>query len=133
MATTLNESSPDVIAAFMQQTIVEYQNYGMLHRRSEPRECVAIPIRVQCLNEALEPIGEPFHSITRDISCGGMGLFHGHRIDARYLQIIMRAPQSHEQMRLLAKVEHQTRCGGYYLIGCRFAGNSEQTGQPVTP
>lgn len=122
MATLVNESSPDVIAAFMQQAIVEYQNYGVLHRRSEPRECVAIPIRVQCLSETLEPLGEPFYSITRDISCGGLGLFHGNRLEANYLQITMQAPQSHEQMKLLAKVEHQTRCGGYVLIGCRFAG-----------
>ncbi len=122
MSTLIGESSPDVIASFMQQVILEYVNYGRDHRRSEPREAVAIPVQVQPLDNQLQPTGEGFSAITRDISYAGIGLFHRFPIDQGLLQISMSAPETHEEMRLLARIEHCTRCGQFFIIGCNFTG-----------
>lgn len=122
MTHAIAETSPEVIASFMQQVIVQYQNYGTHHRRTEPREAIAIPVQVQRLEDDLTPVAEPKAAITRDISVGGIGLFLGERIERGMLRIRMVAPESHEQMQILAQIEHCTPCGGYYIIGCRFAG-----------
>ncbi|MCA9148758.1 MAG: PilZ domain-containing protein [Planctomycetales bacterium] len=117
----MRESSPEVITTFMQQVVVEYHNYGMGHRRSEPREAVAVPVVVQQVDSSLEPLDEPFDAVTRDISTGGIGLFHLREIKSGLIKVTMTAPETHEQMTLLARVEHCTKCGGFYIIGCRFA------------
>jgi hypothetical protein len=122
MSQAIAEASPEVIAAFMQQVIVQYQNYGTHHRRAEPREAIAIPVQIQRLDDDLTPIDEPQPAITRDISVGGIGIFHAQPYDHGMLRIRMVAPESHEQMQILARIEHCTPCGGYYIIGCRFAG-----------
>ena len=76
MPPTVNETSPDVIASFMQQVIVQYQGFGGAFRRAEPREMVAVPVRVLPLSDDLQPAGPPFDAVTRDLSCGGIGIFH---------------------------------------------------------
>ena len=121
MPTLTSESSSEVITTFMQQVVVEYHTYGMGHRRSEPREAVAIPVVVQQVDSSLEPLDQPFNAVTRDISTGGIGLFHLREMKSGLLKITMTAPESHYRMTLLARVEHCTKCGGFYIIGCRFS------------
>lgn len=121
MATLLCETTADVIASFMQQMIVHYQQYGESYRRKEPRETVAVPVCVVPLTEELLPAGEPFEALTRDISCSGVGLFHLQKVTAPYVSIEMAAPETRQVIRLLAKVEHCTRFGGFFIVGCRFA------------
>jgi len=121
MGAAVVESSPEVITSFMQQVIVEYHAYGMAHRRAEPREAVAIPAIAQRVDSSLDTIGEPFHVVTRDVSSGGIGLFHPSPVPLGLLKITLSSPETHETMVLLARVEHCTPCGGFFLIGCRFA------------
>lgn len=123
MSVYFGESSPETITAFMQQIIVEYHNLDRNHRRSEPRELVAIPVTVQEMSEVLQPIGEPFQAVTRDISYGGIGLFHVSSLEHhRFLKITLVSPERDDvKMTILARVEHTTKCGGFYIIGCRFA------------
>ena len=132
MATLLGETTNDVIASFMQQMIVHYQGYGEAYRRKEPRETVAVPVRVSPLTDELQPVGEPFEALTRDISCSGVGLFHLQPVDAPYVSIEMATPETQQVIRLLAKVEHCTRFGSFYIVGCRFAAiYSDEFGGPV--
>lgn len=121
MATFLSETTEDVIASFMQQMIVHYQGYCEAYRRKDPRETVAVPVRVSPLTDDLQPVGEPFEALTRDISFSGVGLFHLQPVDAPYVLIELTAPETLQVFRLLAKVEHCTRFGSFYIVGCRFA------------
>lgn len=127
MSTILGEASQDVIASFMQRVILQYQNYGNSFRRSEPRELVAVPVTVQALSASYQREGTRAHCVTRDISCSGIGLFHTTPITSPYLELDLKAPESGEQMRVLATVEHCTPCGDFYLVGCRFAESPEST------
>jgi hypothetical protein len=121
MATSIGESSPEVITTFMQQVVTEYRDYGVGFRRSEPREAVAIPVVIQPVNASLEAIGEPVSAVTRDISSGGIGIFYTQPMSPGWLKITLSTPETHSHMTLLARIEHCTPCGGFYIIGCRFA------------
>ena len=121
MTTILGEASQDVISSFMQRTILQYQNYGNSFRRTEPREIVAIPVSIRPLNESYESNGERSYCVTRDVSCAGVGLFHTEPINSSFIEIDLVTPESGEEMRILASVEHCTPCGDFFLIGCRFA------------
>jgi hypothetical protein len=112
--------SPDTIASFIQQTIVELHSFREEIRRSERRESVAIPIIVTPLDENLNPVGAEFSAVTRDVCCSGIGLFHTKHITARWVEIEMSTPATHQELRLLAEVHHCTRVGKFFLIGCQF-------------
>lgn len=115
--------SPDTIASFIQQTIVELESFKDGIRRAETRESVAIPINVTPLNEHLEPVGAEFYAVTRDVSCGGIGLFHTAPVTAPWLEIEMSTPATHQELRLLAHVQHCTPIGKFFLIGCHFTAS----------
>ena len=131
MSLSVRHVTPDQIATFMQDMIVQYQQVSPnCRRRSEPRESVAIPVRVQPLDDAYQPLGEPFAVVTRDMSCGGVGFFHTERIDAKWIRICLSTPYHSGTMNLLAHIEHCTRWGDFYLVGCSIedlsAGASDQ-------
>ena len=126
MTTTVSEKTADAIASFMQDVIVQYNSYVGGYRRSEPRESVAIPISITPLDHSFGPNGTSFPSVTRDLSCGGIGFFHNEPIDAPFLELLVEMPDSNRAMSLLARVEHCTPCGGYYIIGCRFVGEADE-------
>ena len=115
--------SPDTIASFIQQTIVELESFKDGIRRSETRESAAIPIIVTPLNENLEAVGAAFYAVTRDVSCGGIGLFHTEPVTASWLEIEMSTPATRCELRLLAHVQHCTPIGKFFLIGCQFTAS----------
>ena len=122
------EVSPETVAAFFQDIIIEYQSFKKLVRRSEPREPASIPVQVLPLDADLEPTCEPFHTVTRDISSGGIGLFHSTSVDTPLVQIEFSSPFTGEILNIVARVEHSTPCGKYFIIGCQF-GADEQDDQ----
>ncbi len=115
--------SADVLAAHLQEIIVEYESYKKQFRRSDAREPVAIPVEAVELDKSLKPIGEPFHMVTRDMSISGAGIFHTAGVKSEYVRLQFSSPVSLESFCCVAKVEHSTPCGAYFLIGVRFLTN----------
>lgn len=121
MTTQLADSvSSDTLATHLQEIIVEYESYKKQFRRTDTREAVSIPVEVTELNEDFEPTSEPLHMVTRDMSVGGTGIFHTENLECDYALLKFSSPVSLEEFSVLAKVEHSTRCGRYFIIGCRF-------------
>jgi hypothetical protein len=120
MSVLVRHMTPDEIASFMQEVIVQHHQYSAYCRRSEPREPVAIPVRVQQLDENCLPTGPVISAVTRDMSVGGIGFFHTHPIELGRIQIRLEAPCSRDNRTLLARVEHCTPCGDFYIVGCRI-------------
>ena len=121
MTTQLADSvSSDTLATHLQEIIVEYESYKKQFRRTDTREAVSIPVEVTELSEDFEPTSEPLHMVTRDMSVGGTGIFHTENLECDYALLKFSSPVSLEEFSVLAKVEHSTRCGRYFIIGCRF-------------
>lgn len=117
---TVDFVSCDVLAAHLQEIIVEYESYKKQFRRTDLREAVSVPVEVWELDDDLEPRSEPIHMVTRDISVGGTGMFHTDKLEPGYVQLRFSSPVSLEFFNVLAKVEHSTPCGRYFIVGCRF-------------
>jgi hypothetical protein len=99
---------------------VQYQQRTVSSRRVEVREPAAIPVFVQPLDDQLQPVGEEFAAVTRDISCGGLGFFHTRPVAPGLIQIVMEAPDHGQSRKLLGRVEHCTPCGRFFIVGCHL-------------
>ena len=114
--------SPESLALFLQEIIVEYDSYKENVRRIDVRENVSIPVEAVRLNDQLKPSGDPFYMVSRDISCGGVGLFNTEHVENGPIQLTFSSPVSGAELKVYATVEHCTPCGRYHIVGCRFAG-----------
>ena len=115
-----NVTSADLLAAHLQEIIIEYESYKKQYRRSDAREPVSIPVEAMELDEQLQVKSEPFHMVTRDMSVAGTGIFHNRRVDCDFLLLKFSSPVTLESFSVVAKVEHCTPCGRYFIVGCRF-------------
>lgn len=115
------------LALFLQEIISEYDSYKNSIRRSEPRESVSIPVEARRLDDDGKPIGSVFHLVTRDISCGGLGMFNRERIESGPIQLKLCSPVSDMSLQIVANVEHCTPCGKYFIVGCKFQKASVST------
>ncbi len=112
--------TPESLALFLQEMIVEYDSYRQSARRADARENVSIPVRAVHLSANSEPKSEPFHMVSRDVSCCGIGLFNTEPVKRGPIQLTFSSPISGMELDVPACVEHCTACGHYYIIGCRF-------------
>ena len=110
----------DGLALFLQEIITEYESYKASIRRTDNREAVSIPVEAQCLDDQGKPVGEPFHMVTRDISSGGLGMFHAEFVECGSIQLSLTSPVTSRNATILANVEHCTPCGKYFIVGCQF-------------
>jgi hypothetical protein len=110
----------DVLAAHLQEIIVEYESYKKQFRRAESREPVSVPVEAVELDDELHPCSKPFHMVTRDMSSGGVGMFHTEPVTSKFLSLKFSSPVSLESFGVIARVGHCSPCGHYYIIGCIF-------------
>lgn len=116
--------SPESLALFLQEIIVEYDSYKDSVRRVDVRENVSIPVQAVRLSPESKPVGKPFYMVTRDISCGGVGLFNTQHVENGPIQLTFSSPVNGTELNVQATVEHCTPCGRYHIVGCRFFGES---------
>ncbi len=91
-----------------------------VEQRDNQRHPLSVTLLVQPLNADLQPDGETFRVITRDVSAGGFGFVHAERIKQKYLKILT-SDQSRTE--LLVEVQHCTALGELgllYLTGVRL-------------
>lgn len=110
----------DGLALFLQEIIVDYASYKDNVRRTEPRESVSIPVEARRIDANNQPVGQTYHLVTKDISCGGLGLFNREQVDCGPIELKLESPVTKRCLKIIANVEHCTPCGKYFIIGCRF-------------
>lgn len=125
--TTVNSRvvSSDHLASLLQEIIVEYESYKKQYRRNEEREFVSIPVEAVELDDDFNPTSQSYHMVTRDMSVHGTGMFHDKKITSNHLRLQFCSPISLETFAVVAKLEHCTPCGKYYIVGCRFITDRE--------
>lgn len=113
------ELSADAIAAFVECCDGKVRSFEGHERRTHVRYVVALPSIVQPLDEDLQPVGNSFHAVTRDISVAGVALVHEQPINARLLRVQLTSLEGKE-IELLLKVLRCSPLGAYHDIAGEF-------------
>lgn len=110
---------PEVVVSFVQNLIDESHHYAGPERRQEPRRSVTLPVIVQLLDDNYRPTTPPVHTLTVNLSGGGIGFIYDTPVKANFTLIHLQS-HSGQSMNLIASVRHCTRTGDKYQIGARF-------------
>ena len=114
--------SQELIALFVEDLAREYFADGP-DRRSEPRYRMTLPVQVQPLDDQMQPVGDVFRAVTRDISAHGIGLVCQDPTAARHLMLQLQTPM-HDHITVAIEVLRCQPVGFYYDIGGRFVTGS---------
>jgi hypothetical protein len=90
------------------------------NRRGDTRTPRSLVLTVQPLNQRLEPVGESFRAVTRDISETGMGFLHQFPFPTNFVRI---GPTADSISQSLARVCYNVVYQGdemMYLVGVEF-------------
>ena len=97
--------------------------------RASDRRPISLPVFVQPVNDHLQPVGEPFTAISRNISLGGIGFIASCPVETRLAQI--RCQGLFADQSLLIEIRHQNPVGDFYLIGGTFLVDAHTEFEPV--
>jgi hypothetical protein len=110
---------PERVVNFVRRVIRGEKFYGGPERRVHLRYPITIPVRATPLNDAEEPVGEPFLGITRDISIEGLCMYHMQSVKEKLLQLELTSP-NREQISVLLEVVRCKAVGPFFEIAGRF-------------
>lgn len=110
---------PEAIAAFVQRMARNAQYYEGPEQRTERRYLLSLPIAAVAVDSSLQRIGEPFIAVSRDISSGGIAMYHTRTVKEKLLALEMTAPAG-DKLRVLMEVLRCHPSGLFYEIAGRF-------------
>ncbi len=115
------KASPDRVINFVRRVIRGEKFYPGPERRANLRYPLTMPVKVTPLDKHQEPIGQSFLAVTRDISVGGMCLYHMKSVREKYLQLELSSPNG-EQLQVVMEVVRCRQAGPFYEIAGPFIG-----------
>ncbi len=110
---------PEAIAEFVQRLVSRLTHYRGKERRAIRRHRLAIPVLAAPLDDDLQPAGDSFAAVTRDISARGLALYHSRPLESPYLAVEL---ADHDGQKLEAALE-VLRCepvDSFYEIAGKF-------------
>lgn len=110
---------PQAIAMFVKRIVRGAEYYEGPDHRGEPRYAVSLPVAVVPVDQSLQKTGDVFIAFTRDISSGGIAMYHTRRISEKYLALEINA-QSGERLRVLLEVLRCSPAGLFYELAGKF-------------
>lgn len=110
---------PAAIAMFVRRVVKGAEYYVGPEQRTEPRYSVSLPVAAVPVDESLKKTGEVFIAFTRDISSGGIAMYHTRRVSDKYLAVEIRS-NSGENLRVLVEVLRCSPVGLFYEIAGKF-------------
>ncbi|HUY93322.1 MAG TPA: hypothetical protein VMV10_31635 [Pirellulales bacterium] len=110
---------PQAVADFVERAVRNSKYYDGPDVRSERRHAVSLRVAAVPVNERLNKIGEGFIAASRDISSGGIAIYHTRGTSERFLALELSAP-SGEKMHVLLEVLRCRPVGLFYEIAGRF-------------
>jgi hypothetical protein len=81
-------------------------------------------VKATSLDEWHKPTGESFLAVTRDISLGGLCMYHLNAVPARFLQLELSSHSSDEQLHVVMEVVRCRQTGPFFEIAGRFVGQA---------
>jgi hypothetical protein len=104
---------------FVRRIVREAKYYEGPDSRCEPRYAISIPVAAVPVDESLHKAGDVFIALTRDLSSGGIAMYHTRRISEKFLAVEINAPTG-ERLRLLVEVLRCSPVGLFYEIAGKF-------------
>ncbi len=112
-------SSAADLMGFCNQVYEEFYDDGGFDTRCESRRPVSLPMRIQPLDEQLQPSGPEMSVVSRDISSAGVGFFVSKPLECPFVNVRMTTP-SGRTMHAPAAIKHVTPFGVFCFVGCEF-------------
>lgn len=110
---------PAAVESFVRRVVRGAEFYVGPEQRGEARYAVSLPVAAVPVDKSLRKAGDAFIALTRDISSGGIGMYHTRRVSERLLALEIKSA-SGEKLRVLAEVLRCNPAGLFYEIGARF-------------
>lgn len=112
-------SPPIDISMFAHRAVLGAEGHDGAEHRDEVRIAVSLPIVTVPVDESLRKTGEGFNAFTRDISSGGLAIYHTRHIAEKFLALEIKTT-SGRRLRMLLHVLRCSRVGLFYEIAGRF-------------
>ena len=113
-------SRPEELMQFVERLIEEGQREASSENRSEPRYRVALKVAAQPIDARLQPVGQGFYAVTRDISSRGIALFHTEAVPTPYIALEFQDPQTGQQLQAVLEVLRCRPLGPFHEIAGQF-------------
>jgi hypothetical protein len=135
--TKAKDSQPSQqVLEFLQSAICDDTGSKNRERRAHLRHAVSMSVRVVPLDDNKQPVAEPFcammrdmciagsfEALTRDISAGGVSMYHTHPVQEKFLELELTSPEG-ERLKLILEVLRCRKTGPLYEIAGRFTENA---------
>jgi hypothetical protein len=115
---------PERVANFIRRVIRGEKFYPGPERRQSLRYPITMPVKATALNDEQRPSGEAFLAVTRDISVGGLCMYHLQPVTARFLQLEITSHSSDEELHVVMEVVRCRQTGPFFEIAGRFVGSA---------
>ena len=116
---------------FLQHLLQDPPVMDNAERRNSQRHPLSVTLLIQPLNADLQPDGETFRVMTRDVCVGGFGFVHAEPIKQKYLKVVK---SDKNRTELLVEVKHCTALGELgllYLTGVQLRQDLDIDQKPV--
>ncbi|HEV3344335.1 MAG TPA: PilZ domain-containing protein, partial [Pirellulales bacterium] len=118
---------PAAIEMFVRRVVRGADYYDGPEQRTERRYVVSLPVAAVPVDESLKKSGEVFIAFTRDISSGGIAMYHTRRVSEKFLAVEIKA-NCGEKMRVLVEVLRCSPVGLFYEIAGKFTSRLNDAG-----
>jgi hypothetical protein len=119
---------PAAIEMFVRRVVRGAEFYVGPEQRTEPRYVVSLPVAAVPVDASLKKSGDVFIAFTRDISSGGMAMYHTRRVSEKFLAVEIKS-NCGERMRVLIEVLRCSPVGLFYEIAGKFVSRLEAPSQ----
>jgi hypothetical protein len=114
---------PERVANFIRRVIRGEKFYPGPERRLSLRYPITMPVKAWPLDDKMHTNGDAFLAVTRDISLGGLCMYHLESVDAQFLQLEL-TNQDDETLDVVMEVVRCRQTGPFFEIAGRFVGQA---------
>jgi hypothetical protein len=114
---------PERVANFIRRVIRGEKFYPGPERRLSLRYPITMPVKATPLDDKQQATEESFLAVTRDISIGGLCMYHLQPVNARFLELEL-TNHSGEHLDVVMDVVRCRQTGPFFEIAGRFVGQA---------
>jgi hypothetical protein len=119
--TAKEAAPPPRVVNFVRRVIRGEKFYPGPERRLNLRYPLTMPVKVTPLDDNHKPVAQSFLAVTRDISVGGLCLYHIAAVKSKFLQLELSSPNQ-DRLDVVIEVVRCKQAGPFFEIAGPFVG-----------